>query len=223
MVEVQSSLLHRQKVGVFLPLTKSTDINIVLIDRYHGIPFSESSKLSLDIDTITYFRCWRVPSSCRSFGLVKSTWGCGVWCVVFTANARNSCVITAAFDNTGSLLCTYRMSPPAMTGTGARAKSAINEQRYFSDTNARRMDMDPKDVGLIVLPPPLCSVRFCFVPLRVWRLCRVVFRRLFQMQDCPERPTHGYDGEPATFCQAHMAQGMKVGRGGEGRGAEEME
>lgn len=34
------------------------------------------------------------------------------------------------------------------------------------------------------------------------------------MQDCPERPTHGYDGEPATFCQAHMAQGMKVGNRG---------
>lgn len=31
-----------------------------------------------------------------------------------------------------------------------------------------------------------------------------------QMQDCPEEPTHGYDGEAATFCQAHMAVGMKV-------------
>ena len=30
------------------------------------------------------------------------------------------------------------------------------------------------------------------------------------MQDCPEEPTHGYDGEAATFCQAHMAVGMKV-------------
>lgn len=31
-----------------------------------------------------------------------------------------------------------------------------------------------------------------------------------QMQDCPDEPTHGYDGEPATFCEAHMAVGMKV-------------
>lgn len=30
------------------------------------------------------------------------------------------------------------------------------------------------------------------------------------MQDCPEEPTHGYDGEAATFCEAHMAVGMKV-------------
>lgn len=34
------------------------------------------------------------------------------------------------------------------------------------------------------------------------------------MQDCPEEPTHGYDGEPATFCQAHMAVGMKVSERG---------
>lgn len=33
---------------------------------------------------------------------------------------------------------------------------------------------------------------------------------IFQMQDCLEEPTHGYDGEAATFCEAHMAVGMKV-------------
>lgn len=45
-----------------------------------------------------------------------------------------------------------------------------------------------------------------FLPSRLF----FVFCR--QMQECPEEPTHGYDGEPATFCLTHMAVGMKVRR-----------